>query len=199
MELDLVAARLLGHGVQRLMDVADQMHGELERLDLPVATGAAQLLLYAAESGDDAVAFFGVRLAVARRVVGLNVERDVDEMPSGRRGVGVAVVVGPARDRGERTALEQPVHQLRGRLRQPLLGDLGDDRVPFLAPRQRLSGAGECEQASERGGERHGQRDRSHSVTSNHGCITGGSVAAKHDNRKMQPGRRPSGGQRETT
>src|ERR1700756_3649803 len=61
--------------------------------------------------------------------------RNVDEMPAGRFLVARAVVVGPARDRAERNLAAQQGLDLLERVRiEPVLRDLGNDRMPLLPP-----------------------------------------------------------------
>src|SRR5262249_14194829 len=75
-----------------------------------------------------------VRLAIPLLLVRRHVERDVDEVPSSGLRAGVARVVGPARDRSERAALEESCDRPGGGLGEARLRHLRDDRVTFLAP-----------------------------------------------------------------
>jgi hypothetical protein len=82
--------------VKRLMQVADEVHEELQRLPpLVVALRViAQHLLGPGELGDDAIAFLG-RGAVAGGIVIGRAVRNVDEVPVGRLGPFRADFVGP--------------------------------------------------------------------------------------------------------
>jgi hypothetical protein len=85
--------------------------------------------------GDDAIAFLRIGLAVARRIVGGAGKWHVDEKPIAGFGPLAAFVVGPAGDGAERmTVAEQARDRLFGLRREPVLRELGDDRVALRPP-----------------------------------------------------------------
>ena len=134
---DVVAASVLEHGMQRLMNVADKMHGELQGFDLVVAGAAPQVMAQAFELSDDAKAVFRVVFAIARGIILWDGKRDVDKMPIGCFRPRIAHVVGPARHRRQRmTAAKKPLDHPRGLRREPPLRDFGDDGMALLAPSQ---------------------------------------------------------------
>src|SRR5215467_1779924 len=82
LHLDLVAPDLLCHRMQRLMNIADKMHGEFQGFLFAARSwSTAQVFLQALEFSDDAVAV-GARRTFGFRIVDRDVDRDVDEMPS---------------------------------------------------------------------------------------------------------------------
>jgi hypothetical protein len=144
---NVIAAFVLEHGMQRLMNVADKVHGEFQRFDLVVAGGAAQLMAQAIELGDDAKAVFRIVLAIARRIVFWRRKRDVDKMPIRCFRPRIAHVIGPTRHRRQQVAAaQQPLDHARGLRRQPPLRDFGNDGMPLLAPGQSVARerAGKC-------------------------------------------------------
>src|SRR5581483_10994495 len=101
-DLDVVGALQLLDRMQRLVNVANEVDGELQRLDLLVLRGAEQVLPHPLEFGDDAVAAPLVLLAVAIAAEPGDVDRYVDEMPVVGLWPRVADAVGPACHRGQR-------------------------------------------------------------------------------------------------
>ena len=129
------------------MNVADEVDGELERLDLGVARRATQLVLEAIELGDDAIALLGIVHAVPIWEIVVGADRNVDEMPVRCRATFGADIVRPTCDRGERPPVQQLRDRRGGLPRQARLCDFRDDRMAFLTPGQRLADerARECD------------------------------------------------------
>ena len=146
--LDVVAAFELVHRVQGLVDVADEMHDELQGFDLLVPGTATQVVSQAGKRGYDAIAALVVFLAVPIFTVLGDIDRNVDKMPIVGLGALVADVVGPAGDGGERMPrAQQRLDGFRSNRRQPALRHFGHDRVALLAPCQRLPRQGKAEYA----------------------------------------------------
>jgi hypothetical protein len=124
-------------GVERLMNNADQVNGEAQRIPLEIIiSGAAQVVFEPVKLGDDAIALRR-RRALGRRLIRALVDRQVDEVPVIGLRPKVALVVCPAPDRCERMILAEQSRDLRGRLRrQPVLCDFGNDGMSFRSPGQ---------------------------------------------------------------
>ncbi|CAM0121660.1 hypothetical protein SMG44B_20771 [Stenotrophomonas maltophilia] len=156
LQLEIVAALVVGvAGVHRLVDVADQMHDELQRLQA-LAVGQAAI----AEDGalclqglDDAVAVF----AVLRCFVVAVVFGDVDVVPAGRAAAQARVLgaqlVSPRRDAGQRGVRfggQQAVHFGAGGGAEAGVGDFGNNAVALRAPG--MCGGGDGQQGRRQGG-----------------------------------------------
>ncbi|MNI41710.1 hypothetical protein D3C73_959710 [compost metagenome] len=156
LQLEIVAALVMAvAGVHRLMDVANQMHDELQRLQA-LAIGQAAVAEDRAlrlQRFDDAVA----ALAVLRRLVMAAIFGDVDVVPAGRAtaeaGVLGAQLVGPGRDAGEGGAGfggQQAINLgACGRV-EAAVGDFGDQAVALRAPG--VGGCGQGQQGRREGG-----------------------------------------------
>ena len=135
-------------GVHRLVDVADQVHDELQRLQaLAVSQAAvAQNGALRLEGFDDAVAV----PAVLRCFVVAVVFGNVDVVPAGRATAQARVLgaqlVGPGRDAGQggvRFGGQQAVHFGAGGGGEAGVGDFGDKAVALRAPGMGRGGDGQ--------------------------------------------------------
>src|SRR2546421_486855 len=78
---NVVAADLVQHCMERLLNVADKMHRKFERFKLLLTGLATNIGLEPLKLCDDAVAIRVFCFAFSRRIIDVLLERDINEVP----------------------------------------------------------------------------------------------------------------------
>ena len=143
---DVVAAVADAERVERLVEIADEVHEELQR-DRAVraierGVGEPRLVVedpihraVAPRVGPGARRHAGLPRAIAIAIVAGRLRRNVEEVPVERLVGAVVISIGPRRDVGEALRSEQPGDVPARDRRQPLGGEQRDEPMSLPAPR----------------------------------------------------------------